>query len=140
MTARTHGAQRTDWLFLCVANSARSQLAEGWARALAPVGVGVHSAGSEPGTLNPFAVRVMAEEHIDISSHFSKSIDSIPEERIAVVVTLCAEEVCPVYPGDVDRHHWPFEDPAAASGDDEAILASFRRVRDGIEARLRTVF
>ena len=136
----TSDGERRDVLFLCVANSARSQMAEGWARSLAPEGVTVHSAGSEPGTLNPFAVKAMAEVGIDISTHHSKPISAIPEASLATVITLCADEVCPVYPGDVEKLHWPFEDPAAATGDDEAVLASFRRVRDQIGERLRRWF
>jgi len=131
---------RSDWLFLCVANSARSQMAEGWARVLAPRGRRVHSAGSAPGTLNPYAVRAMAEVGIDIAAQYSKPIEAVPQERIRTVVTLCAEEVCPFYPGDVERLHWPFDDPAATLGDDAAILASFCRVRDGIEHELRAAF
>jgi thioredoxin type arsenate reductase len=130
---------RTDWLFLCVANSARSQMAEGWARRLAPPGIGVHSAGSDPGPLNPFAVRAMQEVGIDISGHAPKAIEDIPADRIARVVTLCSEEVCPVFPGEVERLHWPLPDPAAVTGSDEAILDSFRSVRDEIERRLRAL-
>lgn len=132
--------QRTDVLFLCVANSARSQLAEGWARQLAPQGVGVHSAGSEPATLNPWAVRVMAEREIDLREHHSKAISDVPAKRIRLVVTLCAEEVCPWFPDAVERLHWPLPDPAAAEGGDDALLAAFRICRDEIEGRVRTLF
>ena len=128
---------RRDILFLCVANSARSQMAEGWARALAPAGVRVNSAGSTPGTLNPFAVKAMAEVGIDIGGHYSKPIDAVPRTRLATVITLCADEVCPAYPGDVEMLHWPFPDPAGTTGSDEEILESFRRIRDAIEKRLR---
>ena len=131
---------RSDVLFLCVANSARSQMAEGLARAVAPNGVGVHSAGSDPGTLNPYAVRALAEVGIDISHHYSKPIDAVPAERIARVVTLCAEEVCPIFPDSVDTLHWPFPDPADASGEDAAVLARFGEVRDAIRARLCELF
>jgi len=131
---------RSDVLFLCVANSARSQLAEGWARALAPEGVGVHSAGSEPASLNPWAVRVMAERGIDLSQHHSKPIADVPAKRIRLVVTLCAEEVCPVFPEAVERLHWPLPDPASVEGDDDARLAAFRECRDEIERRLRGLF
>jgi len=131
---------RTGLLFLCVANSSRSQMAEGIARSLAPPGVEVMSAGSQPTQVNPFAVRAMRELGIDISEHRSKSVDDVDDARIATVVTLCAEEVCPVFPGTVQRHHWPFEDPAAASGSDEERLAAFRRVRDQICARLEVYF
>ena len=124
-------------LFMCVANSARSQLAEGLARRLAPPGVEVASAGSEPGTIRPEAVRVLAERGIDASSQASKGVDALDASRVTHVVTLCAEEVCPVFPGDVERLHWPHPDPAAAEGDEEARLDAFRAVRDDIEARLR---
>lgn len=129
-----------DFLFLCVANSARSQLAEGWARALAPDGIGIHSAGSEPGTLNPYAVRVMREVGIDLSGHYSKSVAEVPLERVATVVTLCQEEVCPTLPGNVERLHWPFPDPASAVGGEKETLLAFRSARDGIETRVRELF
>ena len=130
----------SDVLFLCVANSARSQLAEAWARALAPEGVGVHSAGSHPATLNPHAVRVMLEVGIDLSGHHAKSVDEVPLERVGTVITLCSEEVCPTLPGNVEHLHWPFEDPDTATGGDEASLEAFRTARDGIEKRVRELF
>lgn len=123
-------------LFLCVANSARSQMAEGLARHLFPDTVAVFSAGSEPATLNPFAVKAMAAIDLDITSHFSKSVAELPVEKIDLAITLCAEEVCPVFPHDVEKLHWAHPDPAAAEGDDEAILASFETVRDAIHAKL----
>ena len=131
-------SEKDTYLFLCVANSARSQMAEGLARAMAPDGVEVASAGSSPATLDPFAVRAMAEIGIDISGHRAKSVDEIDSERVAVVVTLCAEEVCPAFFGDVERKHWPHPDPATTDGDDESILAEFRATRDSIAARLRS--
>ena len=127
-------------LFLCVANSARSQMAEGLARAIAPPGVAIYSAGSAPSRVNPFAQEVMREVGIDISSHRSKSVEEIPAERIDTVITLCAEEVCPVFPGRVRRFAWPFEDPAAAQGTDETIREQFRRVRDGIRDKVQEFF
>ena len=114
-------------------------MAEGWARALAPVGVEVHSAGSEPGRLNPWAVEAMAEVGIDIRAHHSKSVDAVPLDRIGTVVTLCAEEVCPVVAAEVDRLHWPLPDPAGPGSDDEQ-RARFRSARDEIERRLRAYF
>ena len=90
-------------LFLCVANSARSQIAEGLARRLAPPGVAVYSAGSEPGTINPLAVRVLAEAGVDASGQFSKGLDAVPLDEIDLVVTLCAEEVCPLFPRSVRK-------------------------------------
>ncbi len=123
-------------LFLCVANSARSQMAEGLARAAAPPGIEVYSAGSEPDRVRPLAVEVLAEIGIDIGGARSKGIDAIPVERIGTVVTLCAEEVCPVFPGDVRRLHWPIDDPAAATGTEEERKAAFRRARDAIRDRI----
>src|SRR2546422_4545053 len=94
-------------LFLCVANSARSQIAEGLARTLAPPGYRFWSAGSEPGTVNPLAVAVMKEQRIDISQQRAKGLPAIPLGEVDTVVTLCAEEVCPVVPGTARRLHWP---------------------------------
>ncbi len=122
-------------LFLCVANSARSQMAEGMARALAPRGVRVHSAGSRPGRLHPLAVEVMEEMGIDISGQKPKGIDAVPLDRISTVVTLCGEEVCPILPRPTRRVHWPLPDPAAVKGGRDARLGAFRRVRT--ELRLR---
>jgi arsenate reductase len=132
--------ERTDLLFLCVANSARSQLAEGLARALAPESIGVHSAGSEPGHLHPLAVTVLAEVGIDISHHRSKATCEIPAERIAKVITLCAEQLCPIFPGDVEILHWPLADPAGVEGSEREALERFRRTRNAIESRLRGLF
>lgn len=126
-------------LFLCVANSARSQMAEGLARSLAPASVTISSAGSVPSSLNPFAVRALAEVGLDISKHFSKSIDQVPSAGVDVVITLCAEEVCPVYLGRALRVHWGLPDPAHVEGD-EAKLNAFRSVRDELRRRLAVVF
>lgn len=123
-------------LFLCVANSSRSQMAEGIARAMAPPGVEVWSAGSAPTRVNPLALDALLEIGVDIRDHRSKSVAEIPVERIGTVVTLCAEEVCPVFLGDVRRLHWPFEDPAVATGTREQKLEAFRRVRDDIREAL----
>lgn len=123
-------------LFLCVANSARSQMAEGLARAAFGDRIQVQSAGSHPSTVNPLAVAALAELGIDISAHRSKSVGSIDPATVATVVTLCAEEVCPVFLGQAVRLHWPLPDPAAAQGTDEERLASFRLVRDEIRRRL----
>ena len=127
-------------LFLCVANSARSQMAEGLARAIAPKDVEIYSAGSSPTQVNPYAQQVLQEIGIDISSHRSKSVDDIPTERIGTVVTLCAEEVCPVFPGEVKRYHWPHPDPAAAVGSAEEVRESFRRVRNQIREKIAQLF
>ena len=82
----------------------------------------------------------MAEQGIDLGHAFTKTVDDVPRDRVRTVIMLCAEEVCPVFPGDVEKLHWPFEDPAAATGSDEDRLASFRRVRDQIHERLQRHF
>ena len=123
-------------LFLCVANSARSQMAEGLARDLFGDSAGVQSAGSEPSRVNPFAIRAMSEIGLDISRHESKSVDTIDPATVDMVITLCAEEVCPVFLAKVDRLHWPIEDPAGHAGSDEDNLARFRVARDEIKRRL----
>lgn len=121
-------------LFLCVANSARSQMAEGLARHLFGDRATVQSAGSAPTRVNPNAIAVLAELGIDATGHSSKLVDDIPSDSIDLVITLCAEEVCPVYPGRVERLHWPHPDPAGAPPD--KALQRFREVRDMLRARL----
>ncbi len=123
-------------LFLCVANSARSQMAEGLARHLFGDAARVQSAGSTPWRVHPLAIRALAELGIDISGHRSKSVDEIDLEDIDLVITLCADEVCPVLPNATKQLHWPLPDPAAASGDEDARLQRFRDVRDEIHERL----
>ena len=127
-------------LFLCVQNSARSQLAEGVARFLAPPGVKVSSAGSSPAFVRPQAIQVLKEIGIDISGHRSKSIEEIAAASVDAVVTLCAEEVCPVFLGTAVRLHWGLPDPAKAPGDDEARLNAFRATRDELFRRLKLLF
>ncbi|MFO0601143.1 MAG: arsenical pump-driving ATPase [Myxococcaceae bacterium] len=127
-------------LFLCVANSARSQMAEGIARALAPRGVKVSSAGSAPSKVNPLAIKALAEIGIDISQQSSKSVADVPPGDVDVVVTLCSEEECPVFLGKATRLHWGLPDPATAAGDEDARLKSFRAVRDELCRRLGRVF
>ena len=126
-------------LFLCVANSARSQLAEGIARAMAPSGVRISSAGSEPGSVRPQAVAVLAEIGIDISDQRSKGMDAV-ERSVDAVVTLCDEEVCPAWLGPARRIHWGLPDPAGAGEDEEERLQAFRDVRDELRRRLAVVF
>ena len=121
-------------LFLCVANSARSQMAEGLARALLGPEVDVLSAGSAPSRLNPLAVDALNELGIDISDQRSKGVESIEPAGIDLVITLCAEEVCPVFLGRARRLHWPLPDPAAESGD--AAPQRFREVRDELKKRI----
>ena len=121
-------------LFLCVANSARSQMAEGLARAMLPDTVEVASAGSAPGQLNPLAVDALFEVGIDISGHRSKPLEDVSPETADLIVTLCAEEVCPYVPGPVRRLHWPIADPAATND-----IAAFRTARDQIKARIEVL-
>ena len=127
-------------LFLCVQNSARSQIAEGIARFLAPPGVKVLSAGSSPASVRPQAIQVLREIGIDISAQRSKSIDAIGADSVEAVITLCAEEVCPIVLGGAARLHWALPDPARAAGDDAARLEAFRAVRDELFRRLKPVF
>lgn len=131
---------RADTLFLCVANSTRSQMAEGLARQLCSENRRVFSAGSAPGVLNPLAVTAMAEIGIDISHHRSKGIDEVPLSQVGRVITLCAEEVCPALPAEVEQLHWPLPDPAAEEGDHEQKLEAVRETRDAIRRRVEMLF
>jgi arsenate reductase (thioredoxin) len=128
-------------LFLCVANSARSQMAEGLARDLFGSEAEVVSAGSKPSELNPLAVTAMAELGIDISSHYSKAVSDLDAASFDLVITLCADEVCPVLPGKVKRLHWPISDPAGIDpvAEPEKALAAFRIARDQILQRLKVL-
>jgi len=128
-------------LFLCVANSARSQMAEGLARHLLGSRAEMMSAGSNPTHLNPYAIDVMSELGIDISDHRSKSVDEIELAGIDLVVTLCAEEVCPVIPGHAKRLHWPIPDPASTDPARTPVemTARFRRARDEIKTRIESL-
>lgn len=126
-------------LFMCVANSARSQLAEGLARRAFP-DAEIQSAGSHPGRLNLYAVKVMNEVGIDISKHYSKSIDDLTPKFIVgldYVITLCAEEVCPMMVSKAKKLHWPHPDPATKDPlPEEEALKRFRMARDAIAKRL----
>ena len=126
-------------LFLCLANSARSQMAEGLARQEFGRSVVVQSAGSHPSRVNPFAVRVMREVGIDISEQTSKSVDTIEPDTIDTVVTLCAEEVCPTFLQLTRRLHWPLVDPTSATGTEDERLQCFRDVRDEIARRMKSL-
>jgi arsenate reductase len=124
-------------LLLCVANSARSQMAEGWARHLFGVHTRVQSAGSRPSRVNPYALEVMREVGIDLSTHESKSVEGIDPATVDTVITLCAEEVCPVFLGKARRLHWPIPDPASETPlEREVMLERFRAARDEIHRRL----
>lgn len=122
-------------LVLCTGNSCRSHLAEGFLRAAAGDLLEVASAGSKPaGYVHPKAIAVMQEVGIDISGHTSKHLSEFLERRVSTVITVCgnADQACPTFPGQVNRYHWGFEDPAHAEGSEEQALAVFRRVRDEI--------
>jgi arsenate reductase (thioredoxin) len=124
-------------LFLCTGNSARSQMAEGLARALGGKRVHVWSAGIEPKGVHPLAVRAMAERGIDIASQQSKDLSAVPADP-DVLITLCdnAADRCPAFPGRVARVHWSLPDPAAVAGTEDQRLAAFRAARAEIESRL----
>jgi arsenate reductase len=128
-------------MFVCTGNSARSQMAEGFARHFGRGRVEACSAGMEPTKLNAFAVAVMQEKGVDISHQRSKAFDENFARRMDVVVTVCgsADERCPILPPEVRKLHWPLEDPAATKGTDAEILAKFRDIRDQIEARVQEV-
>jgi arsenate reductase len=122
-------------LILCTGNSCRSHLAEGILRAAAGDVLTVHSAGSKPaGYVHPLAIRVMQEIGIDLAAHTSKHMNEFLSAPVETVITVCgnADQACPVFPGQVNRHRWPFDDPAHATGTEAEILAVFRRVRDEI--------
>ena len=123
-------------LFLCVANSARSQMAEGLARVRFGHRARVASAGSSPAVVHPLAIAALDELGIDISGQHSKSVGTIDPDSIDLVVTLCAEEVCPAFLGMAKRLHWPLPDPAGAPGSAADRLERFRGVRDEIARRL----
>lgn len=124
-------------LFLCVHNSARSQIAEGILRDLAGDSVDVYSAGSEPSSVNPFAVRVLQDRGIDASAHSSKSVDAFRGQLFDYVITLCDDEICPVYPGKVKRLHWGIPDPSVVPGDSDEKLFAFQRTAVELETRLK---
>lgn len=123
-------------LILCTGNSCRSHLAEGILRTAAGDTLDVQSAGSKPaGYVHPLAIQVMKEIGIDISGHRSKHMDEFLKQPVETVITVCgnADQACPMFPGQVNRYHWGFDDPAHATGTDAEKLAVFRRVRDEIK-------
>jgi len=126
-------------LFLCVHNSARSQMAEGMLRAWAGDRFEVHSAGNEVSEVRPLAIRAMAEIGIDISGHRSKHLTQYAGQSFDMAINVCddAKEACPYFPGGRQQLHWSFDDPSGAQGSEEERLAVFRRVRDEIGQRIR---
>ncbi|MDX9827578.1 MAG: arsenate reductase ArsC [Spirochaetia bacterium] len=129
-------------LFLCVHNSARSQMAEAYLNRLGKGKYRAESAGLEPGNLNPFVVRALAEDGIDISGKATRDVFSLYKagKTYDTVVTVCSKEAaerCPIFPGKVERHHWPFDDPSKFTGSDEEIMAKLRIVRDQIKGAVK---
>jgi arsenate reductase len=123
-------------LILCTGNSCRSHIAEGFLRATAGDVLDVQSAGSKPaGYVHPMAVKVMQELGIDISNHHSKHLSEFLDKKVETVITVCgnADQACPMFPGQLNRDHWGFYDPAKAEGSKEDILKVFRQVRDEIK-------
>lgn len=131
-------ASKPSVLFLCVANSARSQMAEGLGRMIFRDRATVQSAGSQPSRVNPYAIEVMKEIGADLTSHTSKSVDSVDPATVDTVITLCAEEVCPVFLGKARRLHWPIPDPASPDPTipRDEMLRRFRSARDTIRGKL----
>jgi arsenate reductase len=122
-------------LILCTGNSCRSHLAEGLLRRALGDDFVVASAGSNPaGYVHPLGIKAMAEVGIDISAHRSKHLNEFLDQQVETVITVCgnADQACPMFPGQVNRHHWGFDDPAHATGSEEEQMAVFRRVRDEI--------
>jgi len=130
------GKQRV--LFLCIHNSARSQMAEGLLRAAAAERFEAFSAGLEAGSVRPEAIAAMREIGIDISNQKSKTVDEFAGQRFDIVVTTCdeAKEACPLFPGVRTILHWSFPDPAAVDGDQATRFAAFRELRDGLKERV----
>ncbi len=123
-------------LILCTGNSCRSHIAEGFLRKELGEHFSVQSAGSDPaGYVHPLAIRAMAEVDIDISNHESKHLNEFLYKNVETVITVCgnADQACPAFPGQLNRHHFPFEDPAHAPGNEEEQLQIFRQVRDEIK-------
>ncbi len=123
-------------LMLCTGNSCRSHMAEGILRAAAGDLLDVQSAGSKPaGYVHPLAIQALAEIGIDLSGHHSKHMDEFLSQDVETVITVCgnADQACPMFPGQMNRHHWGFDDPAHATGTEDEQMAVFRRVRDEIQ-------
>ena len=125
-------------LFLCTGNSCRSQMAEGWARALGGDGVDVQSAGIEAHGKNPRAIAVMQEAGVDIAGQESTRLASEMLDGVDLVVTVCghADEHCPMLPPGVAKEHWPLDDPARATGTEDEVMAVFRAMRDEVRSRV----
>ncbi len=129
-------AEKPTVLILCTGNSCRSHMAEGFLRRAASDVLDVQSAGSKPaGFVHPLAIQVMQEAGIDISQHRSKHLNEFLDKKIETVITVCgnADQACPIFPGQANRYHWGFDDPAHAQGSEAEVLQVFRKVRDEIQ-------
>ncbi len=126
-------------LFLCTGNACRSQMAEGWLKALGGDDFEVYSAGIVAHGKNPRAIAAMADAGVDISQQKSEALDPAILDKIDLLITVCgnADESCPVIPVSCEKQHWPFEDPGKAEGTEEEIMAEFYRVRDEIKAKIQ---
>lgn len=133
--------EKTKVLFLCMGNSCRSQIAEGWARHLKDDVIDAYSAGINPVGVSSRAIEVMAEAGVDISGHRSKNVDELIDIDFDYVVTLCdnARELCPVFPGKVKMFHRGFEDPSFVIGSESEIMSAFRKIRDRIRAFIESL-
>ncbi|MBD3167851.1 MAG: arsenate reductase [candidate division Zixibacteria bacterium] len=127
-------------IFICTANSCRSQMAEGLLREMSNGQFEVYSAGTSPSFVNPLAIGVMGELGIDISEQRSESIDDYIGDEFDYVITVCgrAEEECPMFPGNAEKIHWPIDDPAEANGTEDNILKAFREARDDLKRRIES--
>ncbi len=127
-------------LFLCTGNACRSQMAEGWLKALGGDDFEVYSAGIVAHGKNPRAIAAMKQAGVDISDQKSEALDAVLLEEIDLLITVCgnADESCPTIPASCEKQHWPFDDPAKAAGSEEEIMAEFYRVREQIYQRIKT--
>ncbi len=135
MSGDSETKQPSAVLFACAMNAVRSPMAAAITRHLFPNKIYVASVGVHEGEADPFAAAVMDEIGIDISSHTSKHMNDFLDQEIDTVVTVCgnADQACPMFPGQVNRYHWGFADPAHAEGSDEEVMNEFRKVRDQIK-------
>lgn len=126
-------------LFLCTGNSARSQMAEALLRSFGGDDFEVYSAGTEPKELHPMTIQIMKESNIDISKQKSKHLNQYLDESFDYIITVCdrARDNCPTFPGDIERIHWSFDDPAGVTDDEDAQYQLFKRVRGEISERVR---
>ena len=131
---------KTKVLILCTGNSCRSQMAEGFLRDFGGDAYEAHSAGTTPSAVNPLAVEAMREAGVDISQQRSKNVTEYLGQHFPVIITVCdnAAKNCPIFPGPALRLHWPFQDPAEATGTPEERIAVFRKVRDEISLRIQS--